>query len=174
MNRAQAGVGWRFVRFRILVAVAVCCVLPAPPATAQPDTAFAGGDGVLGIHFLDVGQGDATLVVCPNGERVLVDAGSLPLPSPSRTEAYRSSLRALLDPEAPRIDTLVVTHPDGDHFGLLPTMLANVRRPFCAIRRSQLPPLCTCVPSQLVSPYLESAPPTSTASTRHRVAARSS
>ena len=115
------------LRRAVVVAATVICFHPTAPAEAQPESAFAGGDGVLGIHFLDVGQGDATLVVCPTGERILVDAGSLPLPPDSQTERYRDSLLELLDPTSPRIDVLVVTHPDGDHFGLLPKMLVGVR-----------------------------------------------
>ena len=30
----------------------------------------------LAIHFIDVGQGDCTLVECPNGETVLIDCGT--------------------------------------------------------------------------------------------------
>ena len=111
----------------VVFALTALFVVSAARTDAQPEDALPGGDGVLGIHFLDVGQGDATLVVCPNGDRILVDAGSLPLPTAVVTERYRQSLLELLDPVSPFIDTLVVTHPDGDHFGLLPKMLRGVR-----------------------------------------------
>lgn len=69
--------------------------------TSQPD-------GDLHIYFLDVGQGDATLVVTPTGRNILVDGGF-----------YPSVLNAELGGHLPfwnrRIDVMVATHPDADH-----------------------------------------------------------
>ena len=48
-----------------LLAVAVC-LLAAGLCSAQE----------LTIHFIDVGQGDCTLVECPNGDTVLIDCGT--------------------------------------------------------------------------------------------------
>jgi competence protein ComEC len=57
---------------------------------------------------LDVGQGDATLIVTPNGRQVLVDGGF-----------YPSVLNDQLGRHMPfwdkEIDMLVATHPDADH-----------------------------------------------------------
>jgi competence protein ComEC len=70
-------------------------------STSQPD-------GQLHIFFLDVGQGDATLIVTPNGRQVLVDGGF-----------YPSVLNDQLGRHMPfwdkEIDMLVATHPDADH-----------------------------------------------------------
>ena len=69
--------------------------------TSQPD-------GRLHIYFLNVGQGDATLVVTPSGRTILVDGGF-----------YPSILNAELGDHLPfwqkRIDLMVATHPDADH-----------------------------------------------------------
>lgn len=80
----------------------------------------------LAIHFLDVGQGDSTLIVCPDGRKILVDSGALPYPETHRIEAIRQQLRGYLDADDPKIDTVIVTHQDQDHYNLLPTVLRGV------------------------------------------------
>ena len=69
-----------------------------------------GADGMLHVHVLDVGQGDAILLVTPQGRQVLVDGG----PDP------RATLLALGErlPASDRdLDAVVVTHLDSDHAG---------------------------------------------------------
>ncbi|WP_191991934.1 S-layer homology domain-containing protein [Bacillus aerolatus] len=61
----------------------------------------------FGVFFLNVGQGDATLIGLPNGETVLVDAG------PS-DEAIAQELDALGIEE---INTFIATQPDSEHIG---------------------------------------------------------
>lgn len=68
----------------------------------------------LRITFLDVGQGDATLVEFPNGAVMLVDAGQ-------RTDTFDAGERTIVPflraRGITRIDALVLTHPDNDHIG---------------------------------------------------------
>lgn len=72
---------------------------------------------VLTVSFLDVGQGDGILIEGPTGIDVLIDGGK-----------DRSVLRRLpqeigfLDRT---IDLLIATHPDADHIGGLPEVLAR-------------------------------------------------
>ena len=65
-------------------------------------------DGRLHIAFLDVGEGDATLITTPRGQQILVDGG----PSPT-------ALTTGLGQEMPfwdrSIDLVVMTHADADH-----------------------------------------------------------
>lgn len=75
----------------------------APP----PATTFA-------VHFIDVGQGDATLVEIDDVD-ILVDGGS----SGSEVLSY------LAGHEVPDIDLLVATHPHADHIGGLDEVLAQ-------------------------------------------------
>ncbi|MCC7018514.1 MAG: ComEC/Rec2 family competence protein [Ardenticatenales bacterium] len=77
-------------------------------------------DGLLHVTALDVGQGDAILVVAPNGRRMLIDGG----PSPS---AVLDGLGRRFAPWDRRLDVVVLTHPDADHVGGLPAVLRRYR-----------------------------------------------
>ena len=78
----------------------------------------------LEIVFLDVGQGDAALVVFPNGRTMLVDAG----PRTAYADAGRYTVVPYLQQKQIRaIDAVVVTHPDSDHLGGIPSILRAVR-----------------------------------------------
>ncbi|MBI2886660.1 MAG: ComEC/Rec2 family competence protein [Chloroflexi bacterium] len=65
------------------------------------------------VRFLDVGQGDATLVETAAGQRVLIDGG----PSPA---ALLDALGRRMPQWERRLDLVVLTHPQRDHItGLL-------------------------------------------------------
>ena len=69
-----------------------------------------GADGRLHVYVLDVGQGDAILVVTPRGRQVLVDGG----PDPRTT---LTALGQRLAPGDRGLDAVIVTHLDSDHAG---------------------------------------------------------
>ncbi len=75
----------------------------------------------LRIHFVNVGQGDCTLIQCPDGRDVLIDCGSLVERDKEATEAYL--LNALADD---KLEVLVITHPDADHYNMIPFVLRNI------------------------------------------------
>jgi competence protein ComEC len=77
----------------------------------------------LSLHFIDVGQGDSTLILCPNGSTILIDAGSLSGRSPQEVRDY---VVGQIAPLGGDIDYLIVSHPDGDHYNLLPAILNGV------------------------------------------------
>ena len=66
------------------------------------------------VVFLDVGQGDATILALPNGEHVLIDAG---LRSPYVDEGERTVVPHLERYGIDRLAALVLTHADADHIG---------------------------------------------------------
>lgn len=70
--------------------------------------------GALVVSFIDVGQGDATLVQS-GGENYLIDAGE-PEAGPEVVDFLRSR-------GVEELDGLVATHPDADHIGGLPDVL---------------------------------------------------
>lgn len=110
---AVAAWSWRRLRLRRLLLVALTLAgltSLLPPAHAAPD-----------IWFLDVGQGDATLVRLGGGAAVLVDGGGSPF---SDFDVGRRvvipALRAL---GVTRLAAVIVTHADADHAeGLVPVL----------------------------------------------------
>ena len=84
-----------FARRRVMVALLPMCLQwPKPPQELQ-------------LHFLPVGQGDATLVSWPNGENWLFDSG------PKSWQLVHYLRRKGIH----HLDHLVLTHPHRDHLG---------------------------------------------------------
>lgn len=75
--------------------------------------AFRDGSG-LEIHYLDVGQGDSTLILC-GGHAMLIDAGDN-----DRGTAVQSYLESQ---GVTTLDYVIGTHPDADHIGGLDVVL---------------------------------------------------
>ncbi len=73
----------------------------------------------LDVVFVSVGQGDATLIRLPGGRVVLVDTGP---PGRGRLAVLPLLRRMWIG----RIDTLILTHVQADHWGAAPELLGNV------------------------------------------------
>ncbi|MBI1944347.1 MAG: MBL fold metallo-hydrolase [Deltaproteobacteria bacterium] len=83
--------------------------------TAELPDAVLVVSGGLDVHFLDVEQGDATLVVAPGGATLLIDGGPRSA-GPVLKEAIRTLARG-------RLDAVVLSHTDADHLGGLVELL---------------------------------------------------
>lgn len=84
---------------------------PTPPAAVQN---FIEKDATLSIHYIDVGQGDSSLIVFGDSA-VLVDAGEKEMGSV--VAAYLNELGLT------KLDYIVATHPHSDHIGGLPEVI---------------------------------------------------
>lgn len=74
-------------------------------------------DGEMQVHFLDVGQGDSALIICPNGESILIDGGE---------KKYGDYIVEYLNKLGIEdIDVVIATHPHSDHIGGLITVFEN-------------------------------------------------
>jgi beta-lactamase superfamily II metal-dependent hydrolase len=73
----------------------------------------------LEIHFIDVGQGDCTLINLPDGETMLVDTGS-----PAAGLTLIKYLRSI---DINHIDHLIFTHPHDDHIGGIFNLLSEIK-----------------------------------------------
>ena len=82
------------------------------PAESEENEEIAqqGVSGQLKAHFLDVGQGDSILIQLPNGQNMLIDAGT--------SEAGGSVVSYLKEQGINKINYLVATHPHADHVGV--------------------------------------------------------
>lgn len=74
-------------------------------------------NGEMKVHFIDVGQGDATFIQTPNGKTILIDAGERDMGN--KVISYIQSLGVNT------IDVLIATHPHADHIGGLPEVINN-------------------------------------------------
>ncbi|MGN0077104.1 MAG: ComEC/Rec2 family competence protein [Parafannyhessea sp.] len=83
---------------------------------AKPSASDAAKGQKLVVRFLDVGQGDAAVIEFPDGKTMVIDAGR---------EGGSTVDSALAADGRSRIDWLVATHPDADHIGGLPTVIAS-------------------------------------------------
>ncbi len=77
-------------------------------------------DGRLHLYALAVGQGDALLIVAPDGKQLLVDGGPDPVP-------LLSQLGDHVPPWDRTLEMVVLTHADADHLGGLPELLDRYR-----------------------------------------------
>ena len=79
-------------------------------------------DDELVVHFIDVGQGDASVITFPNGKTMMIDAG----PKSNQNELLeymRDNVKHISSNLI--IDYLILTHPDADHSGGMCAVFKN-------------------------------------------------
>ncbi|ABX04634.1 MAG TPA: hypothetical protein DEF47_01970 [Herpetosiphon sp.] len=86
------------------------------------------------LYFLAMGQGDCTLVKCPDDKVVMIDCGSDRGFDDDLITSGRALLRNLIG-VTNLIDTVILTHHDGDHCNQLGTFLFNDPSPHVQINR---------------------------------------
>ncbi len=74
-------------------------------------------EGELRIHFLDVDQGDATIIELPDGQIMLIDGGNSAEKNTAKLLRYLNALKIKT------VDHLLITHSDSDHCGGLDKVL---------------------------------------------------
>ena len=86
-----------------------------PTSSTEISVAAAGAEvqGTLEVHFIDVGQGDAILILAPDGKTALIDGG----------ESGSGALAYLKAHGIKKVDLMVATHPHTDHIGGLVDVL---------------------------------------------------
>ena len=79
----------------------------------------------LRIYFVDVGQGDCTLIITPNNKKLIIDGGE----GNSGKYDYGKNvvLPYLLDRGISKIDYLIISHCDSDHIGGLFAVIENIK-----------------------------------------------
>lgn len=71
---------------------------------------------VMEVHYIDVGQGDATLIIC-DGHAMLIDGGD---------NSKGTALQLYLQSQnVTALDYVVATHPDADHIGGLDVVITK-------------------------------------------------
>ena len=71
----------------------------------------------LQFHFIDVGQGDSSLIITPKGKTILIDAGD---------EAHAKKVVSYIREQGiEKLDLVIATHPDADHIGGMDKVIKN-------------------------------------------------
>jgi competence protein ComEC len=108
--------GFLAIVLAIVLVLAGCSGIPvgtdtpagAPSPTASPTSTPT--DGTLEVHFINVDQSVATLVMGPTGETMLIDSGDF-------QDDGEFVLQYLQRHDIERIDYFVTSHNDADHIG---------------------------------------------------------
>lgn len=74
-------------------------------------------DGTLRVHYIDVGQGDCTLLQTPDNKNILIDTGN-----PENYDTINVYLKAQ---KVEKLDVMLITHPHSDHMGSAEKILKN-------------------------------------------------
>ncbi len=96
----------------ILTAMVVLCL----PGLKEFTASSAADTDKLEVHFIDVGQGDATFITC-GGHSMLIDSGD-----DSKGTAVQNYLQKQ---KVQKLDYLILTHPDADHIGGAPVIITK-------------------------------------------------
>ena len=103
--------GWMLaVMAALLMAVGVYAVSDSEPTGGENEASSVekNNDSTMEVHFIDVGQGDATLIES-DGHYMLIDAGN---------NDKGTALQLYLQKQGvEKLDYLVLTHSDADHIG---------------------------------------------------------
>jgi competence protein ComEC len=109
---------------RSYMSITVITGLAAMLGWLGPDGAAAQTRTSLDIYVVDVEGGNATLLVAPSGESLLIDTGNV-APDAAIRDAGRI-LAATQDARLTQIDHLIVTHWHNDHFGGLAELAKRI------------------------------------------------
>src|SRR5215510_5663737 len=87
----------------------------------------------VNVTFLDVGQGDGTVISSPTGELALIDLVSKKNAEVAGADAIKTLISIIgasmehRHSDVPVLDRLLITHGDGDHYNLVTQFIGLVR-----------------------------------------------
>ena len=93
-----------------------------PDATSDSKYILPPPSRHLSVFALPVGQGDCTVIQCPNGNIVLMDCGST---SAGNNQMDASDVQDFLGDQINNVVVIMITHPDRDHFNYIPNIKWN-------------------------------------------------
>ncbi len=99
-----------------IVVVLICRIRDREAFQAYLDV-FDRADGYFAAYFVDVGQGDATLLAAPDGSYMLIDCGP--------TDQADYLVKYLNDIGVQKLDYFILTHPHEDHCGGASEIIRN-------------------------------------------------
>lgn len=106
----------RIYKYMINLVLTVSILAGAVSLTLMTVLAAPNTVDEMKVHFIDVGQGDSTLITC-GGHSMLIDAGD-----DSKGTAIQNYLKKQ---KIEKLDYLILTHPDADHIGGAPVIITK-------------------------------------------------
>ena len=91
------------------IVIAVFTLSSIVGCQSQTTSNMQGIEGQMEVHFVDVGQGQAQIIISPSNQVMVIDGGNND--DEDRMVSYLQSLGV------EQIDVLIGTHPDADHIG---------------------------------------------------------
>lgn len=118
----------KWASIALFVFVLACFVVASLPSFQTQNAAAP--DSTLELHFIDVGQGDASLILC-DGHAMLIDGGT-----PKNSNRIYTYLQKH---NITHLDYIIATHPHDDHVGGLAGALnaASADRAFCCVTQAE-------------------------------------
>lgn len=104
-------------RFKKVLSYILILVLVFVYVSVKDILGDQGDKGDLEVHFIDVGQGDSTLIKC-NGSNILIDGG--------KRSSKDIVLEYLNNEGIKKLNYVVATHPHEDHIGGLAHVIENI------------------------------------------------
>lgn len=94
------------------------------PWLASSALVFSAEPASLTVKYLNVGQADAALIICPTREhRMLIDSGDTRYPGSAA--AFKADFQEALGPQGAALTIAVASHPHADHIGSMQWVLEN-------------------------------------------------
>ncbi len=116
-NNLKQFVKERFLKHRFKILVIIILIIEINPVNKM--------NPKMEIYFVDVGQGDCSIIVTPRGKNIIIDGGE------GNTDKYdygkKVVLPYLLDRKITVIDYMIISHVDSDHVGGLFAILENLK-----------------------------------------------
>lgn len=113
--------------FAVLATAVLCCACGS--VSSQRPGAQVVGDDKLIVRFIDVGQGDASLISCGD-HHMLIDGGDS-----GQSQKMYSIMKNL---GISQLDAIVATHSDADHIGGISGALnyASTQKCYCSVTQA--------------------------------------